>query len=358
MAIPKVLPFPMLQNPPIIVADISRYQASNPAMPPVIPFDFSKYQAMGGQVIILRSGVGASGVDYQLSYNLDQCAARGIPVILYHYTKLWHSLDKQAALLYNAIELALSKGCIILEVYLDIEANDDLDKTAFTSYATKLVNKIKKLSDEGNGWIKLDDGLGLSNIGIYTRAYFWNGNTYRTDLFKHLPLWVAHHYSVNVAVDPFSLPSWRPFIPDDWAAINNPVAPTFWQFDTYNNGEAWGSNGDDEIDLNWYTWDGGTYESFEKRYGVKLTPGVPQPPEPPEPPEPPIPPVTTHYIVDPTKCRWLNGREEGVVEVDNIQVTLRAGQKVTFLNEESGLWKKVRLDNVEVWMHGAYLKAV
>ena len=87
MAIPKVLPFPMLQNPPIIVADISRYQASNPAMPPVIPFDFSKYQAMGGQVIILRSGVGASGVDYQLSYNLDQCAARGIPVILYHYTK-------------------------------------------------------------------------------------------------------------------------------------------------------------------------------------------------------------------------------------------------------------------------------
>jgi len=355
MATPIILPFPMLQNPPIVLADISRYQASNPLSPPVIPFDFDKYYAMGGRVIVLRSSVGAAGRDYQFEYNLGECARLGIFVIIYHYTKLWHSLDKQAALMYEAIELALAKGCILLEVYFDIEANDGLDKTKFTANATKLVNKTRKLSDDGNGWVQIKNVLGGSNIGIYTRGWFWNANTYRTDFFKYLPLWVAHHYSSTVSVDPFSLPSWRPYIPDDWAAINHPVHPTFWQFDTYNNGVAWGSNGDDEIDLNWFTWDGGTYESFKLRYGVELQPGAPIPPVPPDPPEPPIPPTITHYTVDEAKCTWLNGRTDPTSSVDNKVVVLRAGQKATLL-EDNGDWKMVRLDNVECWMYGYYLK--
>ena len=278
------LDFPMNEIPPIVVADISVYQANYSKYPDIVHFDWDKYYAMGGRAVKLRFSVGCAGEDFELDYNLSECLRLGIYIWGYHYAKLWHNLDKQAAIFAVAIEKAEATG-LLLGVYHDIEANDGLDKNTFTANAQKLFNKTAALSD----FVILDDNPAKSNIGPYTRGLFWDYNTYRTDYFKHLPLWIAHHYSETYEVEPYTIPSWRPLIPDDWAAINNPVGPHWWQFEDYDGGEEWGSNGDDEIDLNWFTWKGGTYQAFEDRYGVSLLPHEPPPIPDPEPEPEPIP---------------------------------------------------------------------
>lgn len=258
--------FPMKQDPPIVIADISAYNADRRNLDNIKHFDFDKYYQRGGRVIIMRATVGTAGRDYEYEYNLNRCKELGIHVILYHYAKVWKNLDKQAKLFANAIADALDTG-MLLDAFLDIEANDGLSKNAFTNAYAKLMIKTELLA----GMV----------LGIYTRAMFWNHNTYRTDLPKRCKLWVAHYFSI---MDEKHVPRVRPYIPDDWGAIHNPRPPFFWQYTDDSDGYLWGSTGDDDIDLNYFTWNGGTYDAFKKLYGVDIKPDAIQPPPPPPPP--------------------------------------------------------------------------
>lgn len=54
-------------------------------------------------------------------------------------------------------------------------------------------------------------------------------------------------------------------------------------------------------------------------------------------------------------CTWLNGRSTPGVVDDNRVVSVRAGQRVTNLHQESGQWRYCGLGPVRCWMHGDYL---
>jgi hypothetical protein len=162
--------------------------------------------------------------------------------------------------------MAIDHPYFIPKLWLDIETNDDLNKTTMASNAEKLINRI------------INKGVPVE--GIYTRGYFWDANFEKTGFFKDFALWIAHWWT---GIDIYKVPTVRPYLPDEWADINNPVIPVKWQVDTYDDGRLWGSMGDNEIDINMFTYNGGTYAAFEDYYGVELEPVVPEPPIPPTP---------------------------------------------------------------------------
>ena len=263
---PIVLPFEMNQSPPIWMSDISGYN-SDRRVSPVIHFNFDDYQAMGGKIICIRGGVNDAGEDYEFGYNAAECHSHGIYFKIYHAVKMWKNLDTQAKIIQGVIEQAKSSPYYV-ESDFDIETNDGLSKSQMTNNYIKLDQKVY---DRVGEW-----------MGVYTRAYWWNANFARSDIPKKRRLWIAHHWT---GIDPFQVPSVRPYIPDDWAKINNPVTPTWWQVDTYDNGYQFGSRGEDEIDMNMFTLDGATNKAFEDHYGFALTddPPAPIPPPPPLP---------------------------------------------------------------------------
>lgn len=262
---PVVIPFEMNQSPPIWMSDISAYN-SDRRVSPIIHFNFDDYQERGGTIICIRGGVNDAGVDYEFDYNAAECHDRGIYFKVYHAVKLWKNLDTQAKIIQDVIEQAEFSPYYI-ESDFDIEINDGLSKTQMTSNYTKLDQKVIDRVNE--------------MLGVYTRGYWWNANFSRSDLPKKRRLWVAHHWT---GIDPFQVPKVRPYIPDDWGAINNPVTPTWWQIDTYDNGYQFGSRGEDEIDMNLFTLNGATSKAFEDHYGFALTEDPPPPiPEPPPP---------------------------------------------------------------------------
>lgn len=265
---PIVIQFPMNQNPPIVEADISRYNAMIlPDGTVISHFDFDKYSKKS-RIIILRSSVANAGMDFEYEYNLRTCEQKEIYVEkIYHYTKLWKDINTQATIIKDAFEMAktLSPKYYMKKIVLDIEENDGLDKNVFTGNAEKLVSKVYAYT----GVIP----------EIYTRAYFWNQNTYIADWMKECALWIAHHFT---GMNPYEVPVARPYLPDAWAKIKNPVIPVYWQFDTYDLGFEWGSTGDNEIDLSFFTYKGGTKAAFQELNGIIY----PEPAEPPPTPPP------------------------------------------------------------------------
>lgn len=263
---PIVINFPMNQSPPIVSADISRYQAYIlPDGTVVSHFDFDKYSKKS-RVIKLRGSVANAGTDFELEYNLSTCEAKKIYINnIYHYTKLWKDITAQANIIKDVYDMAktLAPTHYLKRLTLDIEVNDGLDKNTFTGNAEKLVSRVYALTGVVSD--------------IYTRAYFWNQCTYPASWMKECGLWDAHHF---LGLNPYIIPVVRPYIPDAWGDINNPIPPFEWQFDTNDNGADWGSTGDNEIDLNFFTYKGGTKESFQELYKIPY-------PEPLEPP--PVP---------------------------------------------------------------------
>jgi hypothetical protein len=73
-------------------------------------------------------------------------------------------------------------------------------------------------------------------------------------------------------------------------------------------------------------------------------------------PEPPSPEPATYLMI--TNCTWLNCRSEPTSVVDNRIATIRAGQFVENMFDDSGEWKKVSLGTIRGWMHGDYLEPV
>lgn len=262
----EVLQFPMNQSPPIIWGDVSRYQAMyTPDGKLVSHMDFEKY-ATKSRVIDIRGGVANEGMDYEFEYNLTACVLNEILVkTIYHATKLWKNIDGQAQIIKDSYDIAkaLAPDHYCKRLALDIETNDGLTKNVFTGNCEKLLNRIYNLT----GVI----------ADIYTRAIFWNANTYIASWMKDVDWWIAHHfYNLN----PYKIPVPRPYLPDCIVKINNPFPPIQWQFDTHDNGADWGSTGDNEIDLNFFTYKGGTAAAFEEKFG-KPYPIVLPPPEPP-----------------------------------------------------------------------------
>jgi len=261
---PARIYFPMEQDPPLVSADVSVYQAMIlPDGTIVSHFDFEQYSKKS-RTIRLRGGVATAGIDFEYEYNLTTCESKCIYVDnVYHYTKLWKDLDSQAQIIKDTFDIAkgLAPTKYLNRLALDIETNDDLNKNTFTGNAEKLVNKV----------------YGLTNVipDIYTRAYFWNQSTYPATWMKNCGLWVAHHFP---GINFYSVPIVRPYLPDAWADINNPIICFEWQADHYDNGADWGSTGDNEIDLNYFTYNGGTKAAWEDFYGVPyLEPTEPTP---------------------------------------------------------------------------------
>lgn len=270
MARPTTLYFQMDESPPILKLDISRYQA-NRNVSPVVHFDFDSFEAMGGQVMSIRGSVNNVGTDFEFYHNATECDSRGIVFDSYNPVALWENLDQQADRIADLIKDMQQSQWYSKQSWLDLERNYNLTKLVFTERAWKVA---KKVYDRCGEW-----------LGIYTGAYFWNANVDRmhVDSFKDLSYWTAHYFP---GLDPFQVPDARPYCPHSWADINNPKEPDWWQFDTNDNGYAWGSRGDDEVDVNFFTFQGGTYNAFEKRYGFKLKEDIPPVPPPPPPPPP------------------------------------------------------------------------
>lgn len=268
----QTINFPMRQNPPIWKADISRYQASNPDYPPVVHFDFEQYYNAGGRIIMIRSRTGVAGKDYEYDYNLEHAVIKGLLIEIYMDIKLWKDIKGQAAALLGDIAQAKKvAGDLFVGVRLDVETNDGLIPGTWVGNFDKFV-------------LNLRDGYD-GDLEVYTSASLWNkfaGKT-RSDIAKRLGLHVAHYFT---GINPFVIPTMRPYIPDNWALINTPVPPTWWQIDTYNQGFQLGSRGDDEIDMNLFTWGGGTYAAFKTRYGMDLPVAPTTPPTPEPEPEP------------------------------------------------------------------------
>jgi hypothetical protein len=243
-------------------------------MPPVIHFDFDQYYNAGGRIIMIRCRTGVAGEDYEYKYNLEHAVAKDLLIEIYMDVKLWKDIKGQVLALLGDIALAKkTAGKLFVGVRLDVETNDGLTPGTWVGNFDKFV-------------LNLRDGYD-GDLEVYTSASLWNmyaGKT-RSDIAKRLGLHVAHYFT---GINPFAIPVVRPYIPDNWALINNPVPPTWWQIDTYNNGYQLGSRGDDEIDMNLFTWGGGTYGAFKARYGVDLpvAPSIPPTPDPIPEPEP------------------------------------------------------------------------
>lgn len=286
----EVIKFPMNQNPPIVIGDVSRYQSMYTQDGKLVShFDMHKY-AQKSKAITLRGGVAADGLDWEFEYNLGAAVKEDVIVDeVYHYTKLWKNLDIQADLIADMVVIArtLAPNHYCNRVAIDIETNDGLDKNTFTGNAEKLASKVyNKVS-------LIPD--------IYTRAIFWNNNTYKSSWMKDCGLWDAHHF---YGMDPYKVPVIRPYVPDAWADINNPIAPFKWQFDTHDSGFEWGSTGDNEMDLNFFTFEGGTPEAFLKFYKKPYPVFLP----PPQPEPEPIDEIVPIKIVRTTASAGLNIR--------------------------------------------------
>jgi len=323
---PVKLNFPMLQNPPIVSADISRYQAMiTPGGEVISHFDFDKY-AKKARHIKLRCSVANAGLDFEFEYNLGACEAKDVYVsTIYHYTKLWKDITTQSDIIKDAYDMAksLAPTHYLNRIALDIEANDGLDKNTFTGNAEKLVSKVHALTGV------LPD--------IYTRGYFWDENTYPASWMKELRLWVAHHY---VGLDPYSVPTVRPFIPNAWGDINNPITPYRWQFDHHEGGAEWGSTGDNEIDLSFFTYKNGTKSSWSELYGIPY----------PEPLEPtPIPTEDWRIMT----VNAMNIRNEPVISSSTLVGKGIKGKKILVSGEPKNGYVPT-----EVWIFEKSLKKI
>lgn len=264
----------------VLGADISRYQASADGTK---RFDFDKFLAAGGKFLFIRAGVGANGEDFQFRYNLQEAKARGIPVALYHVLKAGKSVQNQIVTFTN-LSLDPVSGKPVAEIgdYYDMELNEDnLSKQEYTNNSQKIIQGHQANMPDGH------------REGIYTRATFIDQASARNDWMKVLDLFLAHWM---YAITDYSAPppTLRPWIPDNWGAINNPVLPLYWQFTNKGNGKLFGSNGDDDIDLIFWL---NTPLAFELMYGVAL-PGDVAPPPPPPPPAPPPAETFTARIKD------------------------------------------------------------
>lgn len=282
----------------VLGIDVSAYQASADG---ARRFDWGKAAARI-YFAFIRASVGAAGVDFQLYYNLQECRRLGIPFGLYHFLKPEKDWKKQADLFAGlAINGKTGQPAGVLPPALDVEDDGDLSKAALGSYVEKFVMRFEAAT-----------GLKLM---IYTSPGFWNGSMPLTNWAKNRELWVAN-YKVTL-----------PQLPREWGECNNPRTWKFWQYSCTGDGPAYGSNGDDDIDLNYYN---GSLADFNQEYHTSLAPL-------PENPEQPAPAVPEWVKV---KVNRLNLRNKPEISAATDAGDLHQGARLRVL-EDCGLWWRV-----------------
>jgi hypothetical protein len=178
--------------------------------------------------------------------------------------------------------------------------------------------------------------LPIAEPMIYTRASWWDWNTYRQDWPKKHKLHVAHY---NLYVD-------KPDIPADWSEINNPRTWTHWQYSADGNhmGELFGvSSG--SIDLNRYN---GSIAEFEAEFNVKLGNAEPLPE-----PEPEICVPRFRVLVDVLNVRTGPGTNYPMASGDNklakgeiVEAVDIAGANV-WIEIAPGRWSAMKINSTE-----------
>lgn len=294
---------------PVKMTDVSAWQG-------VIDFTLMCQQA---QVIYIRAGYGNEGFDGTAATNAAGAKNVGMPWGLYWYVKAGKDFKKHVASFKSVWQ---DFGGVMPPVW-DCEYTDYLVnvKNNTGNWLTKLIKN----------W---QDATGIDPI-IYTRANWWNSNTYRMDWPKTLLLWTAH-YNSGIT---------EPLIPDDWGKVANPRTWTFWQWSADGNGKG-ALHGVESysIDLDRYN---GSIAQFNNRFKTDIKPLGEVTPPPPPPSTDPIKPL---YRVK-FSGTALNVRGgPGAEYTDLGEITTNA---VVPIVEESGDW--VRIDG---WIHKNYVKKI
>lgn len=72
----------------------------------------------------------------------------------------------------------------------------------------------------------------------------------------------------------------------------------------------------------------------------------------------PTPPPQQSDLFVIANCTWANVRSDPTSAVDNRLAAVRAGQHVTNLHIQSGLWDRVGLGPITGWIHGDYTEPI
>lgn len=235
-------------NYPIVIPDISSWQGV---------VDWPK-MASQAQAVIIRAGYGNDGHDPQLVANVAGADAVGMEWGLYWFVKAGKDFRKHVESFHQVWRNYPGK----ITPVMDCEYTEYSRKLDTTNWLSKLVKNWYEVSGK--------DPM------IYTRASWWDYNTYRTDWPKALDLHIAHY---TIAA--------QPMIPADWAKVANPRSWTFWQYSADGNGQGSRFGAQSKaIDLNRWQADNGdtSIAAFNQRYGTDIKPILPPPPPPPPPP--------------------------------------------------------------------------
>lgn len=222
-------------SPPIYIyklADVSVYNGTEQS----IDFDlfFSKVNG-----VIARSSAGASYFDPMFEVWKREANKRGVPFGQYHYFKPDKNLDSQAAL----VEQAYNDGTVNMYPDLDVEVNPFLEVVGYKQRMSDAVYKMLR---------RVELLLSPKYQEIYTSKGFWDGNVARNDYAKHCLLHVAHWSNVI-----------EPSLPNDWAAISNPVKETLWQ--KFLDVAAPYGLPSSKVDINYFR---GTKDQFYALFGI------------------------------------------------------------------------------------------
>jgi len=198
--------------------------------------------------------------DTVYDYNASECRRLNIPFGIYIYIRPQKNLQPQV----DTLAKCYSDYKPPLGTWMDCESDGDLNKAQLENFLTKFANRC--------------DGLfGVDNVGVYTRAEWWNTKLPRMD-------WPKYHRNWDAQYNPHVL---EPDVPNDWSKVG-PNAPhttwSFWQYTDKGKGTDYGVNPNvsKSIDLNEYN---GTHAEFVSDFNLDTQP----PPEPDPNPEPPNP---------------------------------------------------------------------
>jgi len=202
----------------MLILDISRYQSKRDEAKFM---DFHKAKAAGAEFIIIRCSNGIE-IDEAFEVHWYRALDAGFPVPhVYHAMRPAWTARQNVDTIYDALG-----GRMPGYLWLDCERNDGMSMATVES---RIIQTIDQLDIE-------------FNVGIYTRASWWNANIPEGNYpYWSLPLWVARYWDGTapwVDSDPSYLRLdnfWS-----DWV---------LWQYSSKGPGEAYGALSK-SIDLN------------------------------------------------------------------------------------------------------------
>lgn len=278
--------------------DLSKWQASNQEHPPVIPWNAAKAKGKGIRGVYIKATEGTQHVDVELRRNYESCRAEGLYKDLYHYF-LNGAGKPQANLFLNAL----------MDYPGDLRPAFDVEVRC---RAVDLRAACERLLEAGTEPI------------IYTSPYAWNSYVSGTQAekawFSRFGLWLAAWPSGAPNINgpwPQPIGAWDRVVVHQYSAVNG-------------LGREYGSNGDDDIDL-----DRADPVWFAQMTGEEL----------PELPEPELPDRVRATTA-------LNVRTAAVVSPATKIGTVKAGTRFDVI-ERSGDWLAVK-----AFIHGDYVEPV